>query len=76
MFFDFGKLILVKRYLWLSLAIAIFPLLIIAALYDHHSSNLTDRLLLERIESDLETTLLKTNSFIDTQKKRLENIAD
>jgi two-component system sensor histidine kinase AtoS len=76
MFFDFGQLILVKRYLWLCLAIAIFPLLIIAALYDHHSSNLTDRLLLERIESDLETTILKTNSFIDIQKKRLENIAD
>lgn len=76
MLFNFGQLVLVKRYLWASLAVAILPLLFIAALYDHHSKNLTDRLLLERIESDLKTTLVKTNGFIDVQKKRLENIAD
>lgn len=76
MMFDFGQLVLVKRYLWGSLLVAILPLLLVAALYDHHSSDLTDRLLLERIENDLEATLIKINSFIDAQKKRLGNIAD
>ncbi len=74
--FDFGQLVLVKRYLWGSLAVAILPLLIIAILYDRHSSNLMDRLLLERIEGDMQTAVVKINSFVNAQYKRLENLAD
>ncbi|MGH1485494.1 MAG: ATP-binding protein [Cellvibrionaceae bacterium] len=76
MVFDFGQLVLVKRYLLGSLAVAILPLLLVAVLYDQHSSNLMDRLLLERIKGDLETTAVKINGFVDTQIKRLESIAD
>lgn len=76
MIFDFGQLVIVKRYLWVSLAIAILPLLLIATLYNEHSSNLTDRLVLERMEGDLDATLAKIDAFIESQHKRLNTIAD
>jgi two-component system sensor histidine kinase AtoS len=68
--------VIVKRYLWISLAIAILPLLLIATLYDHHSSELRDRLYLERINSDLQATFVKTNNFIYEQNMRLDDVAD
>ncbi len=35
-----------------------------------------DRLLLERIEGDLQTAIVKINSFVNAQHKRLDNLAD
>jgi two-component system sensor histidine kinase AtoS len=76
MFFDVGRLVIVKHYFWISLAIAILPLLFVAGLYDYHSSQLRDRLLLERINSDLQTTFVQTNNFINKQNERLSDIVD
>lgn len=70
------QLTLVKRYLWGSLAIAIIPLIIVAILYDSHSSSLTSRLLLEKIEGDIQVTVVKIENFIDIQAKRLNDLAD
>ncbi len=74
MFFNFGSLVLLKQYLWIFLAIAIIPLLIFTIVYDQHSSNLRQRLLEEKIESDLSVALFNTNNFIDRQKKILKHI--
>ncbi len=70
------QLTLIKRYLWGSLAIAIIPLMIVAVLYDRHSSSLTNRLLLEKLEGDIQTTVVKIENFIDIQVKRLNDLAD
>jgi len=70
------QLTLVKQYLWGSLAIAIIPLVIIAALYDSHNSSLTNRILSEKIEGELQATVVKIENFIDIQVKRLDDLAD
>lgn len=73
---QFGDSVLVKRYLWGSLAVAIIPLLLVSAIYDRHGADLTDRLIVERMESEVQTTVVKIEGFIDTQSKRINNLAD
>ena len=76
MLFDFGKLVLLKKHLWMLIAIAVLPLISFAALYDHYFSNFSKRLLIEHLENDLATSLLKTTTYLNEQRVRLEHIAD
>lgn len=73
---ELSRLVLVKRYLWGSLIVAIAPLVLLAALYDRYSSDLLDNLLTERIDRELNTTSVKMIGFINTQIKRLDNLVD
>lgn len=73
---ELSRLVLVKRYLWGSLVVAIVPLVLLAALYDRYSTDLLDNLVVERIDGELEATSVKMESFINTHVKRLENIID
>lgn len=73
---EFNRLVLVKRYLWGSLLVAIIPLALMAGLYDRYSSYLHDKLIVERIDGDLQTALVKMQGFLDTQIYHLENLAD
>ena len=70
------QLTLVKRYLWVSLSLTVIPLVIIVALYDGHNASLANRLLLEKTEGEIQATVVKLESFIDVQIKRLNDLAD
>jgi two-component system sensor histidine kinase HydH len=70
------QLTLVKRYLLVSLSLAVIPLVIIVALYDSHNATLANRLLLEKTEGEIEATVVKLENFIDIQIKRLNNLTD
>jgi two-component system sensor histidine kinase HydH len=76
MIMEFNRLVLVKRYLWGSLLVAIIPLALMAGLYDRYSSYLHDKLIVERIDGDLQTAIVKMQGFLDTQIYHLENLAD
>ncbi len=73
---ELSRLVLVKRYLWGSLIVAIVPLVLLAALYDRYSSDLLDNLLTERVDGELHTTSVRMISFINAQIKRLDNLVD
>jgi two-component system sensor histidine kinase HydH len=70
------QLTLVKRYLLVSLSLAVIPLVIIVALYDSHNATLANRLLLEKTEGEIQATVVKLENFIDIQIKRLNNLTD
>jgi two-component system sensor histidine kinase HydH len=70
------QLTLVKRYLLVSLSLAVIPLVIIVALYDSHNASLANRLLLEKTKGEIEATVVKLENFIDIQIKRLNNLTD
>lgn len=70
------RLTLVKRYFLGSLAVAIVPLILVALLYDRQHSALTNRLVLERLEGEIQATVVKIENFINVQIKRLDDLAD
>ncbi|MGH1426412.1 MAG: sensor histidine kinase [Arenicella sp.] len=70
------QLTLVKRYLWGSLLAAILPLVVISYLYDSHNTSLSNKLINEKFEGEIQSTVVKINSFINVQAKRLNDIDD
>ncbi len=74
--FELQKLTLAKRYLWSGLIVALFPLVIMAVLYDRYSANLLDSLITNKVEGRLESVAVKMNNFISVHVKQLENIVD
>ncbi|MEB8432680.1 ATP-binding protein [Cocleimonas sp. KMM 6892] len=55
---------------------SILPLIVIAYLYDSHNSSLNNRLIDEKIEGEIQATVVKINSFIATQIKHLNDLDD
>lgn len=76
MVFQYRRLILVKKYLLISLLLSIIPLLVSAFLYDRYTASLLDNILIERLESDVEGSAEKIQKFLNTHADRLNNLAD
>jgi two-component system sensor histidine kinase AtoS len=74
--FKYRRLILVKKYLFISLLLSIIPLLVSVFLYDRYTASLLENILLERLESDVEATSEKMKSFLSARADRLNNLAD
>lgn len=70
------RLVLVKRYLWGSLIVATVPLLLLAGMYDRYSSDLLQRLVIEKTRAELEVVVVQMSAFINSQVFRLENLVD
>lgn len=71
-----SQLVLVKRYLWGSLIVAIVPLLLLAGMYDRYSSDLLQKLVIEKTQAELEVVVVQMSAFINSQVFRLENLVD
>lgn len=71
-----SRLTLAKRYLWGALIAALFPLVIMAILYDQYSATLLNNIINNKVESQLEAAAVKMNNFVSVQVNRLENIVD
>jgi two-component system sensor histidine kinase AtoS len=52
------------------------PLVAIAYVYDSHSSSLHNQLFDEKIDGEIQATVVKINSFIATQTKKLNDLDD
>lgn len=61
------RLVLVKRYLWGSLIVATVPLLLLAGMYDRYSSDLLQRLVIEKTRAELEVVVVQMSAFINSQ---------
>ncbi len=73
---ELSRLVLVKRYLWGSLIVAIAPLVLLAVLYDRYTSDLLAKLLTEKVVGELEATSVKMTGFLNARAKRLDNLVD
>ncbi len=73
---ELSRLVLVKRYLWGSLIVAIAPLVLLAVLYDRYTSDLLANLLTAKVGGELEATSVKMKGFLNAQAKRLDNLVD
>ncbi len=72
----YRRLLLVKKYLLISLLLSITPLLISALLYDRYTASLLDNILAERLESDVEASAESMRQFLGIRANRLGNLAD
>lgn len=72
----FRKLVIVKRYFWGSMAIALVPFLLLAGFYDRYTSDLYESLLKGKLEAEVQSSVARIDNFIDVQSKRLENLSD
>ena len=70
------KLVLVRRYFWGSVLIAVIPFLILAGFYDRYANGLYESLLVGKLEGELQASVARIDSFIGVQSKRLENLSD
>ena len=67
---------LARRYLYANIAVALIPLLVVAAIYDRYSKQLIDTVYQSRIEGDLDLVAAQMSSILTGQVNRLENIVD
>lgn len=67
---------LARRYLYASIAVALVPLLLVAAAYDRYSKQLIDTVFESRVSGDLDAVAVQMNSTLNVQIHRLENIVD
>ncbi|MGH1352393.1 MAG: sensor histidine kinase [Methyloligellaceae bacterium] len=73
---ELSRLVLVKRYLWGSLIVAIAPLVLLAVLYDRYTSDLLSTLLTKKVLGELEAVSVKMTGFLNARAKRLDNLVD
>lgn len=73
---QYRRLILVKKYLFISLLLSIFPLIVTAFIYDRYTASLLDNILSERLNSDMEAVADNISDFIKLQSRRIINLVD
>jgi two-component system sensor histidine kinase AtoS len=74
--FKYRRLILVKKYLLVSLLLSILPLVFSVFLYDRYTASLLENILVERLEADVLASSEKMHDFLSAQTNRLNNLAD
>lgn len=72
----YRRLILIKKYLLISLLSSIIPLILSAFLYDRYTASLQSNILLNRLDSDIQAASDTVYQFLKTQTGRLNNLAD
>ena len=72
----YRRLILVKKYLFISILLSITPLVCSAFLYDRYVVSLLDNILTERIDGDIQAAASNMQQLLQSHSERLNNLAD
>lgn len=73
--FESRQLILVRKYLLVSLLLSILPLIFAALLYDRYVALLVDNIITQRLEANVQSVSEKIQEFISLHSKRLNDLA-